>query len=58
MYMFSCSVVSDSLPARVLCPWNSPGKNTRVGYHSPLPELFPTQGSNPGLCTAGRFFTI
>ena len=31
------SVVSNSLqphglwPARLLCPWNSPGKNTRVG---------------------------
>ena len=32
MLLFSCSVVSDSLqphgPARFLCPWNSPGKNT------------------------------
>ena len=36
---FSCSVVSDSLqphglqPARLLCPWDSPGKNTGVGCH-------------------------
>ena len=36
----SCSVVSYSLqphrlqPARLLCPWNSPGKNTGVGYHA------------------------
>ena len=35
-------VVSDSLwphglyPARLLCPWNSPGKNTRVSSHSLL----------------------
>ena len=36
-------------PARLLCPWNSPGKNTRVGSHSLLPVSFPTQGSNAGL---------
>ena len=36
-------------PARFLCPWNSPGKNTRVGCHSLLQGIFPTQGSNPGL---------
>ena len=35
----SHSVVSDSLqphglePTRLLCPWNSPGQNTRVGCH-------------------------
>ena len=35
----SCSVMSDSLqplelqPPKLLCPWNSPGKNTRVGCH-------------------------
>ena len=34
-----CSVVSDSFrpqglqPARLLCPWDSPGKNTGVGCH-------------------------
>ena len=22
-------------PARFLCPWDSPGKNTGVGYHAP-----------------------
>ena len=37
--LFSCSVVSDSLqphglqPARLLCPGDFPGKNTRVGCH-------------------------
>ena len=36
----SRSVVSDSfttpwtVPARLLCPWDSPGKNTGVGCHS------------------------
>ena len=32
-----------------ICPWNSPGKNIGVGYHSLLQGIFPTQGSNPGL---------
>ena len=52
---WSRSVVSDSLrprglePTRLLCPWDSPGKNTGVGYHFLLQGIFPTQGSNPGL---------
>ena len=32
---------------RLLCPWDSPGKNTGVGYHALLQGIFPTQGSNP-----------
>jgi len=28
---------------------DSPGKNTGVGCHSLLQEIFPTQGSNQGL---------
>ena len=32
-----------------LCPWNSPGKNTGVGCHALLQEIFPTQGWNPHL---------
>ena len=49
----SCSVMSDSLqphglwPARLLCPWNSPGRNTAVVCHSLLQRIFPTQGLNP-----------
>ena len=35
--------------ARRLCPRDSPGKNTGVGYHSLLQGIFPTQGSNLGL---------
>ena len=37
----SPSVLSDSKqhhelwPAQLLCPWDSPGKNTRVGCHFP-----------------------
>ena len=33
-------------PARLLCPWDSPGKNTGVGYHALLQGIFPTQGLN------------
>ena len=36
-------------PTRLLCPWDSPGKNTGVGCHALLRGIFPTQGSNPGL---------
>ena len=51
----SRSFVSDSLqphglgPARFLCQWNSPGKNTGVGCHSFLQGIFPTQESNLNL---------
>ena len=47
--------VSDSLgphglwPARLLCPWDIPGKNTGVGCHSLLQGIFPTHGSNSSL---------
>ena len=34
-------------PTRILCPWNFPGKNTRVGCHFLLQGIFLTQGSNP-----------
>ena len=37
------------LQPRLLCPWDSPGKNTGVGSHFFLQGIFPTQGSNPGL---------
>ena len=46
------SVTSDSLrprglqPTRLLCPWDSPGKNTAVGRHFLLQGVFLTQGSN------------
>ena len=46
----NCSVMSDSLrPHGLYTPWNSPGQNTRVGSLSLPQEIFPTQGSNPGL---------
>ena len=34
---------------RLLCPWDSPGKNTGVGCHALLQGIFLTQGLNPGL---------
>ena len=51
----ACSVVSNSLwplglqPTRLLCPWNSPGKNTGVGCHFLLQGIFPTQVSTSHL---------
>ena len=51
----ACSVVSDSLrphelePARLLCPWDFPGKDTGVGCLFFPQGIFPTQGSNPHL---------
>ena len=39
----------DYKPARFLCLWNSPGKNTGVGGHFLLQKIFLTQGLNPGL---------
>ena len=48
--VLSHSVVSDTLgphglqPTRLLCPWDSPGKNTGVNCHALLQGIFPTQG--------------
>ena len=51
----SCSVVADSVrlhglqPARLLCPWNSPGKNTEWISHSLLQgEGIPVPGIKLG----------
>ena len=50
--MLRHSVVFDSLrprglqPTRLLCPWDFPGKNTEVGRHSLLQEIFLTQESD------------
>ena len=48
----ACSVLSDSLrhdgpqPTRLLCQWDSPGKDTRVHCHALLEGIFLTQGSS------------
>ena len=34
---------------QTLPPWDFPGKNTGVGCHFLLQEIFPTQGLNLGL---------
>ena len=50
--LFAVSVASGSFvphglyPARLLCPWGSPGKNTGVGCHFLLQGIFLTRGSN------------
>ena len=59
-------VLSDSLrpyglqPTRLLCPWDSPGKNAGVGCHALLQGIFLTQGWGPGLflspALVGKFF--
>ena len=53
--LLSCQVVSSSLrphvlyPARLLCPWDFPGKTTREGCLFLLQGIFLTKGSNPCL---------
>ena len=60
----SRSVVFDSLqphgvqPTRLLCPWNSPGKNTGVGSHSLLQDVFQPRNQTRVSHIAGRCFTI
>jgi len=60
----SRSVVSNSLrphtlqPARLLCPWNSPGKNSGMGCHFLLQEVFPTLGLNLGLLYCRRILYL
>ena len=50
--MLSYTVMFDALqahelqPAKLLCPWDSPGKNTGVGCHFLPQGIFRTQGSN------------
>ena len=50
-----CNVMNCSLPgSSVLCPWDSPGKNTRVGCHFLFQGIFLTQGLNSGLLHCRR----
>ena len=56
-------MLSDSLrphglrPTRLLCPWDSPGKNTGVGCHLLLQETFLTRAQPTYPALAGGFFT-
>ena len=55
------SVMSSSLEphglqsARLLCPWDSSGKNTGVGCHFFLQGIFLAQGLNQGLLYCRQF---
>ena len=61
----SCPTLQDHrdcspLDSSVCGTWDSPGKNTAVGCHALLQEIFLTQGWNPVCCVPcipGRFFT-
>ena len=44
----ACPIYTTYSPPGSLCPWNSSGKNTGVGCHSPLQGIFLTQGIVPG----------
>ena len=51
----SCLTLCDPMDlqiARLPCPWNSPGKNTRMGYHALLQGISPIQGSKWVSCIA------
>ena len=57
-YMYVCVKVTQPCPTlwshglqpfRIFCQWNSPGKDTGVGFHSLLQGILLTQVSNPGL---------
>ena len=44
-----CNPMDCMQSTRLLHPWDFPGKNTGVGCHYLLQEIFATQGPNPGL---------
>ena len=41
-------------PTRLLCPWDFPGKNTRVGCHVLLQGIFPTQDQTHISCISSQ----
>ena len=45
-----------TIATRLLCSWDSPGKNTGMGCHFFLQGIFLTQGSNPGLLPQRKLF--
>jgi len=44
-----CPTLATPWPTRLLCPRDSPGKNTGVGCLFVLQVIFPTQELKPGL---------
>ena len=57
-------VMSNSLrphelePAKLLCPWDYPGKNAAVGCHLLLRGSSQTRDWTQVACIAGKFFTV
>ena len=60
VHVYSCPILSDPMDCsclwshelwatRLLCPWDSSGKNTEVACHFLLNGIFLTQGLNPHL---------
>ena len=47
--MSNCLQLHGLQPARLLSPWDFPGKNTGAGCHFLLQGIFPTKGSNAHL---------
>ena len=45
-------------PVRLLCPWNSPRRNTGMGSHSLSRGSFPPRDWTWVSCIAGRLFTV
>ena len=43
------TVARQAQSPELLCSWDFPGKNTGVGCHFLLQEIFPTQGSDSGI---------
>ena len=50
--LLSCPTLCDPMDCSL--PWDFPGKNTGVGCHFLLQDIFPTQGLNPGLLHCGQ----
>ena len=46
-YLTLCIPMDCIYSARLLCPWDFPGKNIGVGCHLLLQGIFPTQGIEP-----------
>ena len=57
----ACTLQCGLQSARLLCPWDSPGKNTGVGLLCPPTEDLPNQGTEPASLMSpalvGGFFT-
>ena len=52
LFAKSCLTICDPMvtyPARLLCPWDSPDKNTGVGCHFLLQDILPSHGWNQSL---------